>query len=192
MSPDKTNENEETDEDPKPYVAGEEPDALKQALDDQAALAEGYLANWKRAQADLENFKKKAEQEKEQLSTFSNALLVEGLLPTLDDLERAFNSLDSSLAGLTWVDGLKLIYRKLVSTLEGQGLSVIVTEGATFDPKYHEAILHVPGDEGTVVGEMQKGYTFRDRVIRPALVKVGNGETEAVDEGSADGGPEGC
>jgi len=159
---------------------------LRRALEEQTARADGYLANWKRAQADLENLRKRADQEKQDLSVFANAMLVSSLLPILDDLERAFDTIDASLAGLTWVEGLKLIYRKLLSALEAQGLSVIKTAGQTFDPKYHEAIMQVPGEEGNVVGELQKGYLFRDRVIRPALVKVGNGQAVAPAEGQPD------
>ena len=143
--------------------------------EEQAAKAESYLANWKRAEADLVNYKKKAEQDRQELSSFANAMMVSSLLPVLDDLERAFDTLDSDLAGLTWVEGLKLIYRKLFSTLESQGLTVILTEGETFDPTVHEAAVQVDGEEGKVLGELQKGYRFRDRVIRPAMVKVGNG-----------------
>ncbi|MEE9285903.1 MAG: nucleotide exchange factor GrpE [Dehalococcoidia bacterium] len=182
MTPEKKAEHNEPDDEARPDALDQDPDALRQALEEETGKAEGYLANWTRAQADLENFKKKVDQEKADLETFANAMLVSSLLSTLDDLERAFASLDASLAGLTWIDGLKLVYRKLISTLEGQGLAAISTEGQSFDPKHHEAVMQVPGAEGKVIGELQKGYTFRDRVIRPALVKVGNGETAVESE----------
>ena len=109
-------------------------------------------------------------------------MLVSSLLPILDDMERAFDSLDTNLAGLTWVEGLKLVYRKLVSTLEGQGLSSISTVGERFDPTLHEAVMQAAGEEGVVVGELQKGYRFHDRVIRPAMVKGGNGTPSDADD----------
>ncbi len=168
--------------------AADELETLRKSLEEQTAKAETHLNNWKRAQADLENFRKKVEQGKQETTTFANAMLVSGLLPILDDLERALSTIDTSLAGLTWVEGLKLVYRKLLSTLEGQGLAAIETEGEAFDPRHHEAIMHVPGEEGKVVGELQKGYLFRDRVIRPALVKVGNGQPAGSDE-AAEGRP---
>ena len=153
-----------------------DPEAVKKALEEQTARAEGYLNNWKRAQADFENYKKRAEQERQDGNAYANAMLVSSLLTVLDDFERAFDTLDANLAGLTWVEGLKLIYRKLASSLEAQGLKVVPSVGETFDPKFHEAMIQVPGPEGKVVGELQKGYAFRDRVLRPAMVKVGNGE----------------
>ena len=153
------------------------PEALRKALEEQAGKAEGFLANWQKAEAALANYKRRAEQEKQDLESFANAMLVASLLPVLDDLERAFDSLSADLAGLTWVDGVKLIYRKLQSILEAQGLSVINTVGEGFDPKLHEAVIQVEGEEGKVLGELQKGYKFRDRVIRPAMVKVGRGNS---------------
>ena len=166
-----------------------DPEALREALEEQTGKAEGYLANWQRAEADLANYKKRAEQERQDVSVFANAILVSGLLPVLDDMERAFDTIDAQLAGLTWVDGMKLIYRKLQSILESQGLSEINTVGQPFDPKVQEAVMEIEGEEGKVVGEVQKGYRFRDRVIRPAMVKVGRGKRPAAEEGSAEASP---
>ena len=161
--------------------------AAEETIEGQAAQAEQYLENWKRAEADLVNFKKKTEQERQGVSIFANAMLVSSLLPILDDMERAFDSLDANLAGLTWVEGLKLVYRKLLSTLEGQGLSFINTVGEQFDPTLHEAVMQAAGEEGVVVGELQKGYRFHDRVIRPAMVKVGNGTPSDTDDVKEEG-----
>ncbi|MBI3744181.1 MAG: nucleotide exchange factor GrpE [Chloroflexi bacterium] len=157
-------------------VVDADSESPKRLLEEQTAKAEGYLNSWKRSQADFENYKKRAEQERQETSAYANATLVSSLLPVLDDLERALDTLDASVAGLTWIEGIKLVYRKLAATLESQGLRVIQSTGVTFDPKFHEAMMQVPGPEGKVVGELQKGYTLRDRVLRPAMVKVGNGE----------------
>ena len=162
---------------PSPEV-GFDPEALQRALAEQTQKAEGYLANWQRAQADLSNYKKRADQEKQETITFANAMVMGSLLPVMDDLERALDNVDAKLAGLTWVDGIKLIYRKLQSTLESQGLAMISTVGETFDPNVHEAVMEADGEQGKVVGELQKGYRFRDRVIRPAMVQVGSGKAE--------------
>ena len=98
------------------------------------------------------------------------------LLPILDDLERAFTSIPPRLAKLSWVDGIRLIERKLRAILEAQGLSPIKALGEPFDPTLHEAVRQDKGKEGIVVEELQKGYKFHDRVIRPSKVVVGNGE----------------
>ena len=156
--------------------------ALKQALAEERAKAENYLANWQRGQADFTNFKRRSEQEKREMTRSANAMLILSLLPVLDDLERALGSLPAGLAGLTWIDGIRLIYRKLQATLEGQGLSQIEAEGKPFDPNLHEAVMHGEGDEGMITQELQKGYKFLDRVIRPATVVVGKGEEKGRQE----------
>jgi len=165
-----------------PEVAEEDIGTLKQSLAEEKAKAEGYLANWQRAQADFINYKRRSEQEKEEISKFANASLMFNLLPVLDDLERAFTSIPPHLVRLTWVDGIKLIERKLQASLEVQGLSPIKALGEAFDPNFHEAAMHAKGKEGIVIEELQKGYKLHDRVIRPAMVVVGNGEEEEKKE----------
>ena len=152
--------------------------ALKQALAEEKARAETNLANWQRAQADFINYKRWAEQEKEETIKFANEVLMLNLLPILDDLERAFASVPERLAKFSWVDGIRLIERKLRATLEAQGLSPIKALGEPFDPHLHEAVRQDRGKEGIVVEEVQRGYKFRDRVIRPSKVVVGSGEEE--------------
>ena len=159
-----------------PEVAEEDIGTLKQSLAEEKAKAEGYLANWQRAQADFINYKRRSEQEKEEISKFANASLMFNLLPILDDLERALTSIPPHLARLTWVDGIRLIERKLQASLEVQGLSPIKALGEPFDPNLHEAAMYGKGSEGIVIEELQKGYKLHDRVIRPARVVVGSEE----------------
>jgi len=140
--------------------------------------AQKYLANWQRAEADLQNYKKRAEQERDELRRFGNVSLIINLLPIIDDFERAFASLDSHLAGLSWFDGIYLIYRKLSQLLENAGVRPIEADGQDFDPRYHEAVAHVEGEEGKVISVVQRGYKLHDRVLRPAMVVVGKGKTE--------------
>jgi len=155
-------------------------ESLKQALAEEKAKAESYLANWQRAQADFINFKRRAEQEKEEHTKFASAMLTLNLLPILDDMERALVSLPGRLAGLTWVDGIRLIYHKLQAVLEAQGLAQIQTAGERFDPALHEAVLQAEGEEGMIIEELQKGYRLHDRVIRPAQVVVGKGKEKTT------------
>ncbi len=160
----------------------EDIESLKKALAEEKAKAEDYLANWQRAQADFINYKRRSEQEKEEISKFANSTLMLSLLLILDDLERAFASVPPKLAKLNWVDGVRLIERKLRAILEAQGLSQIKVIGEPFDPNLHEAVMHGKGKEGIVIDELQKGYKLHDRVIRPAMVIVGNGEEEEKEE----------
>ena len=160
----------------------EDVEALKQALAEEQAKAETNLAGWQRTQADFVNYKRRNEQDREELGKFANAALIFNLLPVLDDLERAFASVPRNLAKLSWVDGIRLIERKLWATLEAQGLSAIEALGEPFDPNLHEAAMHGKGKEGIVIDELQKGYKLHDRVIRPAMVAVGNGEEDEEDK----------
>ena len=156
-------------------------EASNQALTEEKVKAEKYLANWQRAEADFSNYKKRTEQEKAELIDFANATLIITLLPVLDDLERAFNSLPSNLAEFTWIDGIRLIHRKLQGIMEMQGLVVIEAVGQPFDPSLHEAVSYQDGKEGIVIAEAQKGYKIKDKVLRPTLVVVGKGEEEDVE-----------
>jgi len=157
-------------------VGEEDMGTLKQALAEEKQKAESYLANWQRAQADFINYKRRSEQEKEEISKFANSVLMLNLLPVLDDLERALASIPPNLAKLSWIDGVRLIERKLQASLETQGLSPIKAVGEPFDPNLHQAAMHGKGKEGIVIEELQRGYKLHDRVLRPAMVVVGEGE----------------
>ena len=146
--------------------------------------AQKFRDNWHRAEADFQNYKRRTEQEREELRRFGNVSIIINLLPVLDDFERAFASLDSHLAGLSWFDGMLLIYRKLRQLLENAGVKPIETEGQAFDPRFHEAVAHVEGEEGKVISEVQRGYKLHDRVLRPAMVVVGKGKPQEPGAGS--------
>ncbi|MBI2848695.1 MAG: nucleotide exchange factor GrpE [Chloroflexi bacterium] len=152
---------------------------LRRQLEEEKQRASDYLAGWQRAQADFVNFKRRTEQERGEASKFSNAMLILNFIPVLDDMERALATVPTSLAGLSWVDGIRLIYRKMQAVLETQGVTAIRAEGEEFDPNLHEAILFGEGEEGRVIEELQRGYRLHDRVIRPAMVKVGKTKEEA-------------
>jgi molecular chaperone GrpE len=154
----------------------EDIDSLRKALYEERSKAEKYLGNWQRAEADFNNYKRRAEQERSEIVQFANMALTLSLLPIVDDFERAFNTLPDNLAQLTWIDGIRLISRKLWVTLEAQGVSEVKTVGERFDPAIHEAVRQGDGAEGEVIEELQKGYRLHDRLIRPALVVVGRGE----------------
>ena len=143
---------------------------------------EDYLANWQRTQADFDNYKRRSQQEKEEISQFANSVLVLSLLPVLDDLERAFAVISAELESVSWVEGVRLIERKMKTALEAHGMSEISALGEPFDPSLHEAVQQSPGKENIIVGEALKGYKLHDKVIRPSKVIVGNGEEEVKKE----------
>jgi len=168
-----------------PAPAPADVEALKTQLEEEKKKAEGYLANWQRAAADFQNYKRRTEQERQEVALLANAALVINILPILDDLERALRNVDAHLAGLTWVDGVRLIYRKLQAILESAGVKEIKTEGQDFDPRYHEATMSAEGEEGKVVAEVQRGYLLGERVLRPAMVIVGRGKKPEGEEQEA-------
>jgi molecular chaperone GrpE len=162
----------------------EDVEALQQALAEEKEKAEKYLANWQRSQADLENYMKRAEQEQSETVEFANTILILDLLPILDDFEKALASLPVELdeEKQNWTKGVELIYNKLKTILEAQGLSEIKAKGEYFDPYFHEAAGQLEGEEGVVMEEIRKGYKFKDRVLRPSVVMVGKGEENKAQE----------
>ena len=164
----------------------EDIETLQKALAEEKGKAEKYLASWQRSQADLENYIKRAEQEKSETVEFANRMLILDLLPMLDDFERAFASLPVELDEQNWTDGIKLIYNKVKAVLETQGLAEIRAKGEYFDPYWHEAAGQLEGEEGIVVEEIRKGYKFRDRLLRPSMVMVGAGNKNKIQEESSE------
>jgi molecular chaperone GrpE len=159
-----------------------EPETLEQALEYEKKKAEDYLSKWQRAQADFINLKRRNEQEREEIIKIANAELARSILPALDDLTRALEHIEAPTVEDSWVEGIGLIERKLRASLESQGIREIKAVGEKFDPNIHEAAMHSRGKEGVVVQELQKGYMLHDRVLRPSMVVVGNGETGSEDE----------
>lgn len=152
--------------------------AAEARLQEKVAELESALAEARdrhlRLAADFDNFKKRSRQEHLDTIQHASADLIGRLLPGVDDLH---NALDTKPQGVdeAWVRGLELTVRKLDEALAAHGLEAIDSVGARFDPKLHEAIGHEESaehPEDTVVSELRKGYRIRDRVVRPAMVRV--------------------
>ena len=162
----------QTDENP------ENIEDLKAALAEAKARAEANLAGWQRAQADSVNYRKRIEQEKEETVKYASASLLSKLIPVLDDFDRALSNIPKDIADVPWVKGVRATYESMFKTLEAQGLKPIDCKGAVFDPSCHEALMTCKGKEGIVIQEIQKGYMYNNRLLRPARVTVGCGEGE--------------
>jgi len=135
-----------------------------------AEMKDRYL----RLAADFENYKKRVRQEQLDTMQHASAELIHRLLPVLDDLQNVLEHRPRNVDE-SWIKGLELSVRKLEEALGTHGLEPIDAVGARFDPKLHEAIGHEESaehPEDTVVSELRRGYRVRDRVVRPALVKV--------------------
>lgn len=153
--------------------ANPEIEALQTRLEEIEAKSAEYLDGWQRSQAEFSNYRKRVERDNELLRASMKGDIFKRILPAIDDLERALQNRPAEAEG--WVNGVELIYRKLASTLEAEGLVRIQAVGQPFDPNFHEAIGQEPSDEyesGTVIEIVQQGYLLGERVIRPALVKV--------------------
>jgi molecular chaperone GrpE len=190
MNGDPTERREPATGDPAETSASPPRQSVEEQLSKAKEEAQKFRDNWHRAEADFQNYKRRTEQEREELRRFGNVSIIINLLPVLDDFERAFASLDSHLAGLSWFDGMLLIYRKLRQLLENAGVRPIETEGQAFDPRFHEAVAHVEGEEGKVISEVQRGYKLHDRVLRPAMVVVGKGRSQESGDRSQESGEE--
>ncbi len=124
-----------------------------------------------RKQAEFDNFRKRMTREKEEVLQFAAMEIVRSLLPVLDDFERAMKA---PAEGDEYRRGIELIYKRLYDSLVQTGLAPIDTVGKKFDPHFHQAVDTVKGrgEDQTIVEEFQRGYEFKGRLLRPAMVKV--------------------
>ena len=127
-----------------------------------------------RKHADFENFRKRIEKDKREFQQYALSDIVGDLIFILDNFERALSHADES-SNPEYRKGVELIYRQLRDLLEKRGLKIIESKGQKFDPNFHEAVAREPRtdvEEGTILEELQRGYFFQNRLLRPAMVKV--------------------
>lgn len=155
-----------------PQVLKEEVSSLRQQV---AELTQQLL----RLHADFDNYRKRTRKNMEEEILRANEALVKQLLPVLDNLERAL-AVDSDASEASVREGVELVYRQFLDILSREGLQPIKAVGEPFDPNLHEAMMvetvEDPELENRVIGEFLKGYTFRERVLRAAMVKVGKAQ----------------
>jgi molecular chaperone GrpE len=155
-------------------------EAYEKALAEKKDLYDRLL----RKQAELENFRKRTQKEKEDLRQYAAENLIRSLLPTLDGFERALQHRDPSVPA-AYYQGLELIYRELREVLGRAGLAPIDTAGQIFDPHLHQAVetVNAPGRrEHEIVEELQRGYKLKGKLLRPAIVKVAVGGKPGQDK----------
>ena len=128
-----------------------------------------------RAAADYQNLQRRSQQERAEYTRHAQVALVLNFLPVLDDLNRALDAVDAA-ADEGFVEGVRLVRQKFWGVLESMGVREVEALGQPFDPQVHEAVSYAPGPEGQVVQLVHAGYVMNDRVVRPAMVLVGNGE----------------
>ncbi|RGO24315.1 nucleotide exchange factor GrpE [Mediterraneibacter butyricigenes] len=130
-----------------------------------------------RQMAEFDNFRKRSEKEKSQMYEIGAKDVIEKILPVVDNFERGLQGLTEEEKADPFVEGVDKIYKQLMTTLEGIGVKPIEAVGQEFDPDFHNAVMHVEDEafgENTIAEEFQKGYTYRDSVVRHSMVKVAN------------------
>ena len=130
-----------------------------------------------RQMAEFDNFRKRTEKEKSQMYEVGAKDIIEKILPVVDNFERGLDAVKEEDKEDPFVQGMEKVYKHLVTTLEGIEVKPIEAVGQPFDPDFHNAVMHVEDEnfgENIVVEEFQKGYTYRDSVVRHSMVKVAN------------------
>lgn len=155
----------------------EQPQSVADPSDLQKQRDE-YYERLLRKTAEFDNYRKRTDRERVQLSEAAAADLIEELLPLVDDMERALKADAAPDGGDAIRRGVELIHKQLLETLRKRGVKPLDSLGADFDPHYHMAVAHEPADgrrEGEIVEEFRRGYMLGDRLLRPAMVKVAKG-----------------
>jgi molecular chaperone GrpE len=149
--------------------------ALRGDLESLQAKSQEYLDGWQRERAEFANYKRRVDKEREQAYQNAVGVIVRRYLEVIDDLERALKNRPADGDGAAWAGGIELVYRKLLASLEAEGVRQMDAEGQYFDPTRHEAISQEPSPEhesGQIIEVVKNGYVISERVLRPALVRV--------------------
>ena len=154
--------------DKKKAKADKKQDALKEKIDELEDKV-------KRQMAEFDNFRKRTEKEKTQMFETGAKSVIEKILPVVDNFERGLASIPEEEKGKGFADGMNMIYKQLMTELESIGVTPIEAVGQEFNPDFHNAVMQVESDEyesGVVAQELQKGYMYRDTVVRHSMVSV--------------------
>ena len=166
-------------EKPEETESGEEPEMLKKKKkkDKMEEKIEELEDRVKRQMAEFDNFRKRTEKEKTQMFETGAKSIVEKILPVVDNFERGLAAVTEEEKGTPFVEGMEKIYKQMMTVLEEAGVKPIEAVGQEFDPNLHNAVMHVEDEEfgeNIIAEEFQKGYTYRDSVVRHSMVKVAN------------------
>lgn len=131
----------------------------------------------KRNMAEFDNFRKRTEKEKAAMFEIGAREIIEKILPVVDNFERGLASVGEDAEGTAFAEGMEMIYKQLMKTLEEAGVKPIEAVGQPFDPNFHNAVMHIEDEtlgENIIAAELQKGYMYRDTVVRHSMVQVAN------------------
>jgi len=148
---------------------------LRTLLEEMEAKTEEYLDGWQRSRAEFANYKKRILREQAEIHQTARGEVIKLYLDIADDLERALEKMPDDGDGDIWATGIKIIFQKLISRLESEGIRPMDALGQEFDPNIHEAIMKEESEEyesGQIIEVMQEGYWIGDKVLRSAQVRV--------------------
>ena len=148
---------------------------LQSEIDETRAKADEYLDGWQRARAEFANYKKRVEREQAQAYQNASGNVIKRYLDVVDDLELALKNRPADDEGASWSNGIELIYQKLLTIMENEGVTPMQADGSFFDPNLHEAVTSEPSEEfdsGQIIEVLKQGYMLGERVLRPAMVRV--------------------
>lgn len=149
----------------------------KEKKDPKDIQIEELTDRLRRSMAEFDNFRKRTEKEKSAMFEIGAKDIVERILPVIDNFERGLASVPEDVKGTSFAEGMEMIYKQLLKNLEEAGVKPIEAVGQPFDPNFHNAVMHVEDEEqgeNVVVQEFQKGYLYRDSVVRHSMVQVAN------------------
>lgn len=152
-------------------------EATRKELEDRSKKCDEYLDKLQRTVAEFDNFKKRSAKEKEALYIDAVSDVVGSFLPVVDNVERALQAISADSSAETLKNGVEMIFKQFRDTLKNIGVEEIAAVNETFDPMVHNAVMHVNDESfghSVVVEEFQKGYKYKDKVIRYSMVKVAN------------------
>lgn len=171
----KENINKENDEN---ILKKEENENLEDMSDDDKVIEskeDDYLNQLMRLQADFDNFRKRTVKEKEDTAKYALESFYKQLLPIIDNFERAIQSIEDSKINDVYTDGIKMVFTQLFDIMKNEGLEEIESNNVEFDPQYHHGVSVENNEEiedNKIIEVYQKGYKLKDKVIRPAMVKI--------------------
>ena len=155
----------------------EEEDVEVTPQDPKDKLIEELNDKYMRTFAEFDNFRKRSEKEKTAMFELGAKSIIEKILPVIDNFERGFSTVEEEDKEDAFVKGMDMVYKQMVSTLEEAGVKAIDAVGQQFDPNLHNAVMHIDDEsfgENEIAEEFQKGYTYRESVVRHSMVKVAN------------------
>lgn len=145
--------------------------------DKKDELIEELTDKYKRTFAEFDNFRKRSEKEKSAMYEIGAKSVIEKILPVVDNFERGFKAVSDEERATPFAEGMDKIYKQLLKTLEDLEVKEIEAEGKEFNPDFHNAVMHIEDEEfgeNVIVEVLQKGYMYRDTVVRHSMVKVAN------------------